>query len=146
MLEVYENSVLVEPFEGSNEHKSADKITVNTNVVSTHPVPELKKDMQIRIVYNGTIEETYPANIPTSFAIYELREIDGKLEPVIATPLKNGQDNNEVSSATNYRHKSLINSDVNEIYVLSKTSKGQMHKFSVSKTYTDNKTEQLKAF
>lgn len=146
VLEVYENSVLVEPFEGSNEHKSADKITVNTNVVSTHPVPELKKGMQIRIVYNGTIEETYPANIPTSFAIYELREVDGKLEPVIATPLKNGQDNNEVSSATNYRHKSLINSDVNEIYVLSKTSKGQMHKFPVSKTYTDNKTEQLKAF
>lgn len=86
VLRVYENSVLVEPFEGSNERKSADKITVNTNVISTHPVPELKNGMQIRIVYNGYILYTYPANIPTAFAIYELREVDGKLEPVIATP------------------------------------------------------------
>ena len=86
VLRVYENSVLVEPFEGSNERKSADKITVNTNVISHHPVPELKEGTQIRIVYNGTIEETYPANIPIAFAIYELREVDGKLEPVIATP------------------------------------------------------------
>ncbi len=88
VLAVSKNSVLVEPFEGSDERKSADKITVNTNVISTHPVPELKKGMQIRVVYNGTIEETYPANIPTAFAIYELREVDGKLEPVIATPLE----------------------------------------------------------
>lgn len=134
VLEVYENSVLVEPFEDSNERKSADKITVNTNVISTHPVPELKNGMQIRIVYNGTIEETYPANIPTAFAIYELREIDGKLEPVIATPLQ--------SEATT----SLIDSDIKEIYVLSRPSKGQIDKFTVSKTYTDNKLKQLKAF
>lgn len=134
VLEVYKNSVLVEPFEGSNELKSADKITINTNVISTHPVPELKEGMQIRIVYNGTIEETYPANIPTAFAIYELREVDGKLEPVIATPPKS-------EAAT-----SLIDSDIKEIYVLSRPSKGQIEKFTVSKTYTDNKLKQLKAF
>lgn len=134
MLRVYDNSVLVEPFEGSNELKSADKINVNTNVISTHPVPELKEGMQIRIVYNGTIEETYPANIPTAFAIYELREVDGKLEPVIATPPKS-------EAAT-----SLIDSDIKEIYVLTKSSKGQKDKFTVSKTYTDNKLKQLKAF
>ena len=93
VLEVYKNSVLVEPFEGSNELKSADKITVSTNVVSTHPVPELKNGMQIRIVYNGTIEETYPANIPTAFAIYELKEVDGSLEPAIGTPLENEESN-----------------------------------------------------
>lgn len=134
VLAVSKNSVLVEPFEGSNERKSADKITVNTNVISTHPVPELKNGMQIRIVYNGTIEETYPANIPTAFAIYELREVDGKLEPVIATPLQS-------ETAT-----SLTDSDIKEIYVLSRPSKGQIDKFTVSKTYTDNKLKQLKAF
>ena len=134
VLRVYDNSVLVEPFEGSNELKSADKITVSTNVVSTHPVPELKEGMQIRIVYNGTIEETYPANIPTAFAIYELREVNGKLEPVIATPLQS-------ETAT-----SLTDSDIKEIYVLSRPSKGQIDKFTVSKTYTDNKLKQLKAF
>lgn len=88
VLEVYENSVLVEPFDGSDELKSADKITVSTNVVSIHPVPKLEKGVQIRIVYNGTIEEIYPANIPVVFAIYELKEIDGELSPVIATPLE----------------------------------------------------------
>ena len=134
VLEVYESSVLVEPFEDTDERKSSDKITVNTNVVSTHPVPELKEGMQIRVVYNGTIEETYPANIPTAFAIYELREVDGKLEPVIATPPKS-------EAAT-----SLIDSDIKEIYVLSRPSKGQIEKFTVSKTYTDNKLKQLKAF
>lgn len=134
VLQVYENSVLVEPFEGSNERKTADKITVNTNVISTHPVPELKEGMQIRIVYNGTIEETYPANIPTAFAIYELREVDGKLEPVIATPPQS-------EAAT-----SLIDSEIKEIYVLSGPGKGQIDKFTVSKTYTDNKLKQLKAF
>lgn len=87
VLEVYENSVLVEPFEDSDKYISAySKITVSTNVVSTHPVPELKKDMQIRIVYNGDILSVYPPIIETVFAIYELREVDGKLEPVIATP------------------------------------------------------------
>ena len=134
VLRVYENSVLVEPFEGSNERKSADKITVNTNVISTHPVPELKEGMQIRVIYNGTIFESYPAQIPTAFAIYELREVDGKLEPVIATPPKS-------EAAT-----SLIDSDIKEIYVLSRPSKGQKDKFTVSKTYTDNKLKQLKAF
>lgn len=88
VLKVYENSVLVEPFDGSDELKSADKITVSTNVVSINPVPKLEKGVQIRIVYNGTIEEIYPANIPVVFAIYELKEIDGELCPVIATPLE----------------------------------------------------------
>lgn len=134
VLRVYENSVLVEPFEGTDERKSADKITVSTNVISTNPVPELKEGIQIRIVYNGTIFESYPAQIMTTFAIYELREVDGKLEPVIATPPKS-------EAAT-----SLIDSDIKEIYVLSKSSKGQKDKFTVSKTYTDNKLKQLKSF
>ena len=136
VLAVSKNSVLVEPFEDSDKYISAyPKITVSTNVVSTHPVPELKVGMQIRIVYNGDILSVYPPIIETVFAIYELREVDGKLEPVIATPLESETSNT-----------SLINSDIKEIYVLSRTSKGQRDKFTVSKTYTDNKLKQLKAF
>lgn len=135
VLEVYKNSVLVEPFEDSDKYISAyPKITVSTNVVSTHPVPELKVGMQIRIVYNGDILSVYPPIIETVFAIYELREVDGKLEPVIATPPQS-------EAAT-----SLIDSDIKEIYVLSRPSKGQIDKFTVSKTYTGNKNEQLKTF
>ncbi len=72
VLEVYENSVLVEPFSNEEIRKSSDKIYVGTDVISTNPVPELKKGMQIRVVYNGKILETYPASIPDVFAIYEL--------------------------------------------------------------------------
>lgn len=83
VLEVYENSVLVEPFEGSDELKSADQIDVNTEVISTHEVPEMEAGTTIRIVYNGDIAESYPAQINTVFAIYlvdetgELVEDDG---------------------------------------------------------------------
>ena len=70
VLSVYENSVLVEPDADTDERKSSDKIVVSTDVKSTNPVPGLKKGDKIRIVYNGSIEETYPAGINTVFAIY----------------------------------------------------------------------------
>ncbi len=72
VLEVYENSVLVEPFENEEIRKSSDKISVSTSVISTNPVPKLKKGMKIRVVYNGEILETYPASLGEVFAIYEL--------------------------------------------------------------------------
>ena len=72
VIEVYENSVLVEPFENEKIRKSSDKINVTTKVISTNPVPKLKKGMQIRVVYNGEVLETYPASLGGVFAIYEL--------------------------------------------------------------------------
>ena len=78
VLEVYEKSVLVEPFEGTDELKSADQINVSTEVVSTHEVPQLEAGTTIRIVYNGDIAESYPAQINTVFAIYLVDET-GKL-------------------------------------------------------------------
>ncbi len=72
VLEVYENSVLVEPFKDEEIRKSSDQIYVGTDVISTNPVPNLKKGMQIRVVYNGNILESYPASLGGVFAIYEL--------------------------------------------------------------------------
>ncbi len=72
VLEVYENSVLVEPYENEEIRKSSDKISVSTSVISTNPVPKLKKGMEIRVVYNGVVMETYPASLGGVFAIYEL--------------------------------------------------------------------------
>ncbi len=70
VLEVYEKSVLVEPFEGEEELPSADQFVVNTDVVSTNEVPQMEEGTTIRVVYNGDIAESYPAQINTVFAIY----------------------------------------------------------------------------
>lgn len=70
VLQVNENSLLVKPFEGENERNSADKIYISTDVISTIPVPEIKKGDTVTVVYNGEIQETYPAQINKVFAIY----------------------------------------------------------------------------
>ncbi len=70
VLEVYENSILVEPDKDSNERKSSDKISVSKKVISKIPVPNLVVGSKINIVYDGMILETYPSQINNVFAIY----------------------------------------------------------------------------
>ena len=80
VLEISENSVLVAPFEGAEELKSADQIDVSTAVQSTHEVPQMEVGTTIRIVYNGDIAESYPAQINTVFAIYPVDETGELIE------------------------------------------------------------------
>ena len=80
VVEVYEKSVLVEPFEGAEELKSADQFDVSTKVISTHEVPEMEEGTTIRVLYNGDIAETYPAQINTVFAIYLVDEAGELIE------------------------------------------------------------------
>ncbi len=73
ILDVYKDgkSILVEPLEGSNERKSADKILVSlgeTELVGK--TADYKKGMKVRIVYDGQIMETYPAEIRRVYALY----------------------------------------------------------------------------
>lgn len=70
VLEVGQESVLVEPFEDEEERKSADKIKVPLDVLSTNEVPALEEGMEICVVYNGEIMESSPAKLGTVFAIY----------------------------------------------------------------------------
>lgn len=74
VLEVNEKNILVEPLEGEDERKSASRIYVSTDVISTNPVPEIKKGDTVTVVYNGEIQETYPAQINKVFAIYMAEE------------------------------------------------------------------------
>lgn len=91
VLEVNEKSILVKPDPDSNEIKSADKISVSLDVISTIPVPTFKIGDRVRVIYNGEITitnastfsaifpaESYPAQINKVFAIYLLSE-DGKV-------------------------------------------------------------------
>lgn len=90
VLEVNEKSIIVKPDSDSNEIKSADKISVSLNVISTIPVPAFKVGDRVRIVYNGEITitnvstissifpaESYTAQINKVFAVYLLSK-DGK--------------------------------------------------------------------
>ena len=72
VLEIGENTILVEPFE--NEEISTGEILVTTDVISKIEVTELEEGTEVCIVYNGEILETYPARIKTVFAIYLLDE------------------------------------------------------------------------
>lgn len=76
VLEVKENSILVEPDKESDERRISDKIYVSTKVISTNPVPSLKKGERVRVVYNGDVAEVYPATINKVFAIYKLDNKD----------------------------------------------------------------------
>lgn len=84
VIEVGNNNIVVKPDEESNEIKSADKISVSLDVISTIPVPTFKIGDRVRVVYNGEIAETYPAQINNVFAIYLLNEDGVVLSP---TPL-----------------------------------------------------------
>ena len=66
-----EPKLLVSPDAGTIESKSSDKIYVSTSLISNNPIPKLKVGQKIKIVYNGEIAESYPAQIINVFAIYE---------------------------------------------------------------------------
>lgn len=70
VLEVKENSILVEPFEGEQELTSVDRISVSTDVISIQEVPEMEEGTEVRVVYNGEIAESYPA---ASFSLYAIK-------------------------------------------------------------------------
>ena len=85
VLEVTEKNILVKPDDDSKETKSADKIYVSLDVISEIPVPTINAGDRVRVIYNGEIAETYPAQINNVFVIYLLGENDIVLSP---TPLQ----------------------------------------------------------
>ncbi len=63
------NGILVDPLAGE---WISGKVHVSTNLISTHPLPELKVGDIVRVVFNGEVMETYPAQVNKVFAIYKL--------------------------------------------------------------------------
>lgn len=58
ILEANENSIIIEPMEGSHESKSSDKIIVKRINNEEYAVGD-----KVKITYNGLINESYPAQI-----------------------------------------------------------------------------------
>lgn len=76
VLENNNSSLLVEPKEGSNELKSADKIVVymkDADLVGSDDgkitVEDIEPGMQVKISYNGGIAESYPAQLQGCYRI-----------------------------------------------------------------------------
>ena len=67
ILEIQDGYYLVEPVEGSTELNSADRIMVP--MVNINPSQEPEVGDTLEIVYDGTIAESYPAQINTVYSI-----------------------------------------------------------------------------
>lgn len=80
VLEVHDTYLLVAPEGGTRESSSADKIEVSLNDLESRPNIQLGDT--ILIVYDGNIQETYPARIPTVYRVELLYLDSGPIETV----------------------------------------------------------------
>lgn len=67
ILEVRDGYYLVEPVDGSTELNSADQITVPITNINPSPEPEVGDILEIE--YDGSIAESYPAQITNVYSI-----------------------------------------------------------------------------
>jgi len=63
IIGVYENSIMVEPDEGTKESKSSDKITMSIPKNISGNIDLYKIGGKVKVTYNGVIMESYPAQI-----------------------------------------------------------------------------------
>ena len=63
IIEAHDNSIVVEPEEGTNERKSSDKISMKITRPTTGVNDFYVKGNKVKITYNGVIMESYPAQI-----------------------------------------------------------------------------------
>ena len=66
-LEIQDGYYLVEPVEGSAELNSADQITIP--MINMNPSPEPEVGDVLEIEYDGSIAESYPAQIVNVYSI-----------------------------------------------------------------------------
>ena len=74
VLEVDESSILVSVNEEEDEIKSSDKISVSLDVKLKDSISDFEVGDKVRVFYDGTILETYPAKINEVYAILLLNE------------------------------------------------------------------------
>lgn len=67
IIEIQDSCYLVEPVEGSAELNSADRITIPMTNMEPSPEPEVGDVLEIE--YDGSIAESYPAQITKVYSI-----------------------------------------------------------------------------
>lgn len=77
VLEVYSSGkLLVEPFDNEDERKSADKITLTPHKIETYGTGSFEAGDNICVVYDGTINEIYPAYLPNAYFAYLIKNTE----------------------------------------------------------------------
>ena len=73
VVETADAWITVEPAEGTTEQNSADRIQVSLNTNSGDGIPEdIQAGDKVKIVYDGQIQETYPARIANVYSIEKI--------------------------------------------------------------------------
>ena len=67
VIEVHDAYLLVEPANGSAERATADRIEISLKGKTSWPIP--KVGYWVSVVYDGTIQETYPARIASVYEV-----------------------------------------------------------------------------
>ena len=75
VLKVTDGSLLVMPYGGTSEYRSAGEagVYVSTRLAEEGSVPAIKNGDTVRITYDGLIAETYPTQI---FTVYSIEKIE----------------------------------------------------------------------
>lgn len=76
ILEVRDSSLLVEPCEGEWERNSSDQIVVGMSAleIAEEVKAEFEVGKTVLVQYNGTIEESYPAQLSAEYGVRLLEE------------------------------------------------------------------------
>ena len=100
VLEVRNDYLLVEPAYGSAERNSADKIEVSLKDKTSWPIPQVGDT--VTVVYNGEIQETYPARIPSVYRVEVIEAVE-TVKGNLKTYYKNADGTWQVDGR-NYRY------------------------------------------
>ena len=92
ILEVNDNSILVEPKEGTNERLSADQISVSTKDLNSEELYRMESGVTVGISYDGNILESYPAQLNE---VYEIKIINETGQESIVTSTEEMTPENE---------------------------------------------------
>ncbi|MDL2258185.1 YobA family protein [Eubacteriales bacterium OttesenSCG-928-K08] len=76
VTEVYENSILVAVNEGEDARNSSDLIMVSLNVEIKDSMTQFDVGDEVRVYYDGTIAESYPAQVMKVYAITLIESAD----------------------------------------------------------------------
>lgn len=74
VTEVFEKAIIVSVNEGEDELNSSDKMSVSLNVKLKDSKTDFVVGNKVRVFYDGTIVESYPAQINIVYAILLINE------------------------------------------------------------------------
>ena len=108
VLEVHDTYLLVAPEGGTPESSSADKIEIALKYRESWPIPQVGDT--VLIVYDGNLQETYPARITTVYRLEILHPDSGPIETVygnVRTYFRNA-DNTWQTGGREYKRRLVL--------------------------------------